>query len=95
MRDINSFTNANVHLYFQKANKFLLFYINYQEINIYFKKQSHFKEVIPSFDWKGKEKESVFIFISFRLVINTISPSKKRQITMQNAPLQHMKWGIL
>ena len=80
---------------FKKANKFLLFYINYQEINIYFKKQSHFKEVIPSFDWEGKEKESVFIFISFHLVINAISPSKMRQITMQNAPLQHMKWGIL
>ena len=43
---------------FKKANKFLLFYINYQEINIYFKKQSHFKEVIPSFDWKGKEKKA-------------------------------------
>ena len=80
---------------FKKANKFLLFYINYQEININFKKQSHFKEVIPSFDWKEKEKESVFIFTSFHLVINTISPSKMRQITMQNAPLQHMKWGIL
>ena len=80
---------------FKKANKFLLFYINYQEINIYFKKQSHFKEVIPPFDWKGKEKESVFIFNSFRLVINVISPSKMRQITMQNAPLQRMKWGIL
>ena len=80
---------------FKKANKFLLFYINYKEINIYFKKQSHFKEVIPSFDWRGKEKESVFIFIPFHLVINTISPSKMRQITMQNAPLQHMKWGIL
>ena len=80
---------------FKKANKFLLFYINYQEINIYFKKQSHFMEVIPSFDWKGKEKESVFIFIPFHLVINTISPSKMRQITMQNAPLQRMKWGIL
>lgn len=40
---------------FKKANKFLLFYINYQEININFKKQSRFKEVIPSFDWKGKE----------------------------------------
>lgn len=80
---------------FKKANKFLLFYINYQEINIYFKKQSHFKEVIPSFDWEGKEKESVFISIPFHLVINAISPSKMRQITMQNAPLQHMKWGIL
>ena len=80
---------------FKKANKFLLFYINYQEINIYFKKQSHFNEVIPSFILKGKEKESVFIFISFRLVINAISPSKMRQITMQNAPLQRMKWGIL
>lgn len=80
---------------FKKANKFLLFYINYQEINIYFKKQSRFKEVIPSFNWKGKEKESVFIFIPFHLVINTISPSKMRQIMMQNAPLQHMKWGIL
>ena len=80
---------------FKKANKFLLFYINYQEINIYFKKQSYFMEVIPSFDWRGKEKESVFIFIPFHLVINTISPSKMRQITMQNAPLQRMKWGIL
>lgn len=80
---------------FKKANKFLLFYINYQEINIYFKKQSHFNEVIPSFDWKGKGKESVFIFTSFHLVINAISPSKMKQITMQNAPLQHMKWGIL
>ena len=80
---------------FKKANKFLLFYINYQEINIYFKKQSHFKEVIPSFDWKGKVKESVFIFIPFHLAIYAISPSKMRQITTQNAPLQHMKWGIL
>lgn len=80
---------------FKKANKFLLFYINYQEINIYFKKQSHFKEVIPSFIWKGKGKESLFIFISFHLVINAISPNKMRQITMQNAPLQRMKWGIL
>ena len=80
---------------FKKANKFLLFYINYKEINIYFKKHSHFKEVIPSFDWKGKEKESIFIFIPFHLVINAISPSKMRQITMQNTPFQHMKWGIL
>ena len=33
---------------FKKANKFLLFYINYQEINIYFKKQSRLKEVYLS-----------------------------------------------
>lgn len=57
---------------FKKANKFLLFYINYQEINIYFKKQSHFKEVIPSFDWKGKRK---------CIYLHPISSRNKRHFT--------------
>lgn len=59
---------------FKKANKFLLFYINYQEINIYFKKQSHFKEVIPSFDWKGKEKRKC-------IYLHLISSRNKRHFT--------------